>query len=129
MIATAARRFPASAEQTLAVLGRVLRKRPYSLEFIETVGGHPLAGGTVRLALPAGTGLTGPGSFWMCLGSGSGARELSVALTPFGEDACEVRLTARARGERISRGAASELELVLRGLAIAVLADAAFAAI
>jgi hypothetical protein len=129
MSATAARLFPASAEHTLAVLGRVLRKRPYALEFIDTVGGHPLAGGTVRLALPAGTGLTGPGSFWTYLGSGSGTRELSVALTPLGEEACEVRLTARTQGERVSRGAASELERVLRGLAIAVLADAAFAAI
>jgi hypothetical protein len=129
MIATAARRFPASAEHTLGVLGRVLRKRPYSLQFIDTVGGHPLAGGTLRLALPASTGLTGPGSFWTCLGSGSGARELSVGLTPFGEDACEVRLTARTQGERVSISAASELELVLSHLAIAVLADAAFTAI
>jgi hypothetical protein len=129
MIATATRRFPASAEHTLAVLGHVLRKRPYSLQFIDTVGGHPLAGGTLRLALPASTGLTGPGSFWTCLGSGSGARELSVALTPFGEDACEVRLTVRTEGQRIFLGAASELELVLSHLAIAVLADAAFTAI
>jgi hypothetical protein len=129
MIATATRRFPASAERTLAVLGRLLRKRPYAVEFIDTVGGHPLAGGILRLALPASTGLTGPGSFWTYLGSGSGTRELSVALTPLGEEACEVRLTARTHGERVSRGATSELEGVLTAVAIAVLADAAFAAI
>lgn len=113
-----------------AVLGRVLRERPYALAFIDTVGGHPLAGGTLRLAVPATTGLTSPGAFWTYLGSGMDAREIAAHLTPVDGSACEVRLTVNGgRSDRVSHGGTLELEAVLTAIGRAVLADAAFAPI
>jgi eukaryotic-like serine/threonine-protein kinase len=127
MTVTAARRFAASAERTLAVLGRVLLAQPYALRLTDLVGGHPLAGGSLVFALPEATGLSGVGACWPHLAYRHGAREVSAVLTRFGTSVCEVRLTANGqRGGRASRTAASELESVLRAVGKALLAETAF---
>jgi eukaryotic-like serine/threonine-protein kinase len=130
MTVTSTRRFSASAERTLAVLGRVLRSKPYALRLIDLVGGHPLTGGKLLFRLPEDTGLMGYGGCWPHLVCAQGAREVSAELTPLGDSWCEVRLTANGpRGVRVSRGATSELDLALTAVGRALLAERAFAPI
>jgi hypothetical protein len=127
MIVSAARRFTASAEHTLAALGRVLVAQPYALRLTDLVGGHPLAGGSLVFALPDATGLSGVGACWRHLAYRHGAREVSAVLTRFGTSVCEVRLTANGpRSGRGSPGGGSELESALTAVGKALLADTAF---
>ncbi len=121
MTTTVTRAFDAPAERTLSLLGRVLRGRPHLLTLIDVVGGHPLAGGTLRYALPSATGLVSPGAFWGHLGAS--VRELSVAIEPLG-DACKIRLTVAGR---VSTGAAAELESALTGIERALVEDTVLA--
>lgn len=127
MIVTAARRFTASAEHTLAALGRVLVAPPYALRLTDLVGGHPLAGGSLVFALPEPTGLAGVGACWTNLAYRHGARQVSAVLTRVGTTVCEVRLSANGQGrDRGSLGGGSELESALTAVGQALLAESAY---
>lgn len=124
----ASRRLDVTSERALAVAGRILRAAPFSLALIDTVGGHPLAGGVLRMALPRQTGLTSAGAHWTHLGADPAVRLITVALSAEGDDACVLRLTAVARpGKRVSDGARAELEAALDAVDGAVRAEDAFA--
>ena len=117
MMTTVTRVFDAPANRMLPLLGRVLRERPYLLTLIGSTGGHPFAGGTLRFALPSTTGHLSPGAFWGHLGAR--VTEITVAIEPLGE-ACEIRLFVAGR---VPRGAVTELESTLSGVARALLQE------
>ena len=117
MVTMVMRVFDAPAARMLPLLGRVLGERPYLLTLIGSAGGHPLAGGTLRFALPSTTGHLSPGAFWGHLGAR--VREIAVAIEPRGE-ACEIRFSVVGR---VPRGAAAELDSALSGIGHALLQE------
>jgi hypothetical protein len=111
MMTTVSGTFDAPASRMLPLMARVFRDRPYLLSLVGATGGHPLAGGTLRFALPSGTGLVGPGAFWGHLGAR--VREIDVVIESLG-DRCQIHLSVLGR---VSNGAVKELEAAIAAMA------------
>jgi hypothetical protein len=88
-----ARTVDAPPATTLQELGRLWQGMPWELSLVDTVGGHPLDGGVLRLAVPKLTGANAAGYKWRHSYYSLHARQLRVTLAPVPGDPRRTQVT------------------------------------